>query len=609
MSALVTVCTTQRCAAQFTLAADDEENIVEPQLLRLRDPELRMPSRIRELPTSYLQLWKEALAGPEYGLKRDVAMSISRAHRDGYLDCSTAREALVRILDDAATPRSVLVEVARALITLDAKTSSVKFKELLKKGTGIQFETVVEPALARWGDADMRQIWQQRLTAPDVTLNRLMLALHAIADLPQSMTADKTLHAILRSLITDRRGSVMIMLEAARTLGQVKRAALESLAEPLLFSSDDGSQRERLAGVYLLLHHESESSQTLLLQAVTDSLSDPRHAPMIRAAWTRLLARDESKLSALVPTAITHVDPEVRRNAINTLVRFPSKNGVDLLGIALDDRHPDIRRAVRQALLTLSGDDSLNHSVRQAGLAALGRGSWREQEQAAILLTLLNQSSAADRLLQLIDSPRGEVAITAAWGLRKLNVFESLATLLKIAETMDKQIDDNQTLHPHQPTVLAHLFEVFGRAKYQPAAPLLKRWLPKTTLRVSYNEPRSSAFWAVGWLFEGSKDVALAEQLKARFLDVVSLQPEPVVVRYVAGIAIGRIGAAEVAPDVQLFAVLGSDESALAGAWAVERLTGKVIPPPDHPINAGGPWKLSPIGSRLKVDSAKLSAP
>jgi HEAT repeat protein len=566
-----------------------------------------MPTPARRLPTSYLPLWTEALAGPEYGLKREVAMSITRAHRDGYLDCSTAREALTKILDDTLAPRSVLVEVARALITLDARVSSAKFNELLKKSSGIQFETVVEPALARWGDADMRQTWQQRLTTADVTRNRLRLALHAIANLPRLMTSDETLHAEIRSLITDRRGNLMIMLEAARTLGQVKRAGLESLAERLLSSSDVGSQLKRLAGVYLLLNHESESSQTLLLQAVTKGLSDPSNAPMIRAAWTSLLQRNLSKLSALVPTAITHVDPEVRRNAINTLVRFPSKDGVDLLGIAMDDRHLDIRRAARQSLLTLSSDDSLNQSVRQAGLSAIARASWREQEQAVVLLALLNQSNAADRMLELIDSPRAEVAIAAAWGLRKLNVAETLAALLKIAETMDQQIDDSQTLYPHQPTVLAHVFETLGRAKYQPAGPLLKRWLPKTTLRVGFQEPRSSAFWAVGLLYEDSKDVVLAEQLKERHLDVVSLEPEPMMVRYAAGISIGRIGAVELARDVKLFTVQGGDEASLAGAWAVQRLTGEVLPPPATQFDAGAPWKLFPIGSRLKIDSEESS--
>lgn len=609
MFTLVAASATPWCAAQSTIAAANSDRIVEPQLLQLRDPELLIPARVRRLPTSYLKLWIEALAGPEYGLKRDVSRSITRAHRDGYLDCSTAREALMRILDDTSAPRSVLVEVARALITLDAKDNSAKFKELLKKGSGIQFETVVEPALARWGDSDMRQIWQQRLTASDVTRNRLRLALHCLADLPQAMTADATLHNEIQSLITDRRGDVMIMLEAARTLGQVKRAGLESLAERFLSSGDADSQFDRLAGVYLLLHHESESSQALLLPAVIAGLSEPRDAPMVRAAWLRLLQRDVSELSAIAPTGIIHVDPEVRRNAINTLVRFPSEDGCRLLGITLDDRHPDIRRAARQAMLTLSSDGSLDNSVRQAGLAAVARSSWREQEQAVVLLALLNQSNASDRMVQLIDSPRAEVAIAAAWGLRKLNVAATHASLLKIAETMDKQIENGLTLLPHQPTVLAHVFEAIGRAKYQPAVPLLKRWVSKATPRYGYDEPRSSAFWALGWLFEDSKDVALAEQLKARYLDVVSLTPESSVLRYTAGISMGRIGAVEVVPDVRVLAVYNNGTAEQAGAWAITRMTGEVFPTAEPSIDAGGPWKLAPIGSRRSVDSAKPSAP
>ena len=129
----VTVRSTGRCCAQ---SADIENKIVEPQLLALRDPELLMPFPTRELPESFLALWIEALAGPEYELKRDVAMSITRAHREGYRDCSAAADALLDILNDEATPRSVLVEVARALSTIEAKKSSAGLKELLKKGRG-----------------------------------------------------------------------------------------------------------------------------------------------------------------------------------------------------------------------------------------------------------------------------------------------------------------------------------------------------------------------------------------------------------------------------------------------------------------------------------------
>ena len=69
-------------------------------------------------------------------------------------------------------------------------------------------------------------------------------------------------------------------------------------------------------------------------------------------------------------------------------------------------------------------------------------------------------------MLQLLSSPRAEVAIAAAWGLRNLKLEKKLATLLTIAEQMDKQIDTGVALQPHDPVALAHIFEAIGQARY-----------------------------------------------------------------------------------------------------------------------------------------------
>jgi len=596
----VTVFSTGRCRAQ---SAGAENEIVEPQLLALRDPELLMPSPIRSLPEPYLTLWIEALAGPEYELKRDVAMNITRAHREGYRDCSAATDALLAILDDEAAPRSVLVEVARALSAIDAKKSSARLKELLKKGRGTHFELIAERALARWGDADMPAIWKKRLMEHDVPRHRRLLAIQTISVLPEAMQSDRKLHSILESLVASSHAPA-ILLEAARTLGNVKREGLEPLAAQLVgISPNEFSYSAMLASVYLLLGHESVSSQDLLLHTIQNSLADPHRAPIVRAAWGRLLQLDVSALASLAPQAIRHSDAEVRRRAIATLTEFPTDDGVALLGIALDDRHPDIRRAARQALLILSRDESMTTSVRQAGLAAITRSSWREQEQAVVLLAILDHSASADRMLQLINSPRAEVSVAAAWGLRKLNVKETMAPLLAIAERMDKQIENGMILQPHEPVILAHIFETIGQARYEPSSSLFKRWIPKSEPRVNFGEARTSAYWAAGRIFEGSTDVALAQQLKARFTDVNpdTGMPESQMVRYAAGIALGRIGATELAPDLRLFALTKAGVPELAAAWSLERLTGEVVSPPEPATVTGAHWSLLPIGSRRKT--------
>ena len=581
--------------------------IVEPQLLTFRDPELSLPEPGRRLPSAYLELWIEALAGPEQELKRDVSISIGRAHQEGYLDCSAAKDALAAVLKDSSAPRSVLVEVARTLIALDAQEHSTALKDVLRKGAGTQFELVVEPALARWGDSELLTVWRQRLIAQDTPRHQQLLALQALAELPESATSDQRLHDELRNLITTSRDAA-ITLEAARTLGTVKLGELEPLAKELFTLTKPDSQLKQLTGVYLLLHHSSDASRELLLQEISEGLTEPRQAPIVRTAWRRLLELNVAQLASLAPQALRHTDPEVRRAGIDTLIRFPSKEGTKLLGAALDDRHPEIRRAARQGLLELSKIAEFQESVRKAGLAAIARSSWREQEQAAVLLALLDQSDAANRLLELLNSPHSEVAIAAAWGLRRLNVASTMDPLLKFAEAMDQQVNDGQPVQLHEAMVLAHVFEAMGRAKYQPAIPLLKRWIPKTPPRVIADVSRSAAIWSLGWLYEDSNDLALAQTLKDRVLDVISLDPESATVRHASAIALGRIGAAEVADDLKPIARMGMLVADLAAAWAINRLTGEVIPPPAAPVSTGNRWKLTPIGSRQKATSVTETA-
>lgn len=598
--AVVVICCPGPCEAQTDVSTDvPTVEIIEPQLLTLRDPEFALPDPIHRLHPAYLKLWIEALAGPEQELKREVAMSISRAHREKYLDCSAATDALVEVLNDRTTARSVRIEVARALITLDARQCSASLRKFLQAGSGTQFDLIVEPALARWNDPEMRVVWQQRLTAPDVLRHRRLLAIRALADLPESMTADQQLHQDFRRLITTSRDTA-VRLEAAQSLGKIKRVDLEPLAKTLLFSSEVASVTESLAGIHLLQHHVGDASGDLLLRATVEGLTKPTSAPVVRMAWRCLLQRDVADLVDLAPRAIQHLDPEVRRCAVDTLLRFSSKNGVSLLGQTLDDQHPGVRRAARQGLLQLSADDSFNEAVRQAGREAVARPSWREQEQAIVLLAVLDHSDSADRMLELLHSPRAEVAIAAAWGLRRLSVAEKQPAMLEHAEILDQQYRDGQELRPHHETVLAHLFEALARGKHLAAGPLLKRWVPKVPPQVSFDEARSTALWSLGWLYEDSKDAALAESLKDRFLDVASLTPESFPVRRAAAIAMGRIGATEMVASLRGFAIVGTDEVNMAAAWAIERMTGESFPRPAPQIKTGNRWKLAPIGSRLK---------
>ena len=92
----------------------------------------------------------------------------------------------------------------------------------------------------------------------------------------------------------------------------------------------------------------------------------------------------------------------------------------------LDDPHPQVRRGTRTALLEVAQQAGQGEAVRRAATRLLATERWRALEQATILLTILDHKPAAPRLVELLRCQRPEVFVTAAWGLRKLAVPETL---------------------------------------------------------------------------------------------------------------------------------------------------------------------------------------
>lgn len=603
---IAVICASRYCVAQ-TLETTDA--IVMPRLLAHRAPEFHMPEPNREIPSSFIDLWIEALAGPEQDLKHDVAMDIRRAHQDRYLDCSPVTESLIKVLQNNDARRSVRVEIARTLIALDARDSAATFKRLLNENSGTQFEMIVEPALARWNDSEMPPIWRQRLADRNPVRYRQRLAIRALAVVQSSASDRALIHDDLRRLITTSRDTT-IAIEAATTLGEFKREGLEDLAAQLLLSSNSASRPHSPAGIFLLQHHDSDTSRKILLQVITDGMTIPHMAPNVRQAWKRLLELEVQDLAALAPQVQHHSDSGLRTVAVETFLLFASSQSVDHLGQMLDDRHPDIRLAARQALLQLSETTQLNDAVRLAAMEAIAGSSWMQQEQAIIILTELKHEDAAHRLLELLQSPRAEVMIAAAWGLTRLNVPDSIPSMLEIAKKLDQRVRKGQNENSPESIALAHLLEGLGLARHQPVVPLLKRWIPKKSPQVDIDLTRCSAFWALGLLYEDSKDKSLARQLVARFIDVEDTPleaAETATIHYVAAISLGRLGAPTALGSLKNFSTPVDGEVAMAAAWAIARITGEAVRPPLPASESGGRWRLSPIGSRLRSANDEAS--
>jgi HEAT repeat protein len=288
---------------------------------------------------------------------------------------------------------------------------------------------------------------------------------------------------------------------------------------------------------------------------------------------------------------------------------------LQLLSKRLDDVHLDVRRKARRLLLELAGDQKWHKQVVEDASAIMQGESWRGLEQATILLVQLDQKQVAGRLVELLQSNRTEVKVSAAWGLRKLDVPETLPGLVRYIEEEIKPrpvVKAPRAQTSDQPAVKAstseappsvdirdytnsQLLQLLGQQKYRPAEALLRRFIPKSAF-ASLPESRAAAIWALGMIHEGKIDDALAAALEERLMDS-RRPPEDFRVRWMSAIALGRMKAKNSLESLRSqcpFFKPSSSPISNACGWAIEQITGEKMPPPETLIRYRSDWFLIP---------------
>jgi HEAT repeat protein len=206
--------------------------------------------------------------------------------------------------------------------------------------------------------------------------------------------------------------------------------------------------------------------------------------------------------------------------------------------------------------------------------------SWRALEQATLLLTILDDRSAAPRFVELLRFDRPEVFVAAAWGLRKLAVPETLPDQLR---EIERQWQRSLTplandLRARIDLQVAQLAQSLGRAKYAAAAPVLARFVPK-----EWNigpESRAAAIWALGLIHEKAAPDGLVDGLLDRLTDDSVIMPEDLRVRRMCAVSLGRMKAQEALESLRKYypRKLSTEAFPNACGWALEQLTGEPLP-------------------------------
>ena len=574
------------------LAPESARAEIRPEFLMYSDPEVQLPGTVKSYSPRLKTLWLDALSRPEHDMQRQAAETIGKAHQMGVPDLEEAIPQLEKLLIADGSHPATRFAAARALIALKSQHSAPRFFDAAQRHES-ELRQLVEPVLAEWDFAPVRAVWLARLHDRSGRQRDTALALRGLAHVREVKAFD-----IVRQMTLDRQLRPDLRLEAAVTAGLLVERDLEPDAERLAKSAVARTSNtaqsllivDRLCAIRLLARHVSDKARTLLVELAQDA--EPSIAA---AALARLNEIDPSLVLPLAEVAMSRPDPQVRRHAAESFIQRPTPDRMPSLARLLDDVHPKVRGEIREALFRLAAAPELSDPIRVAASHELSRDSWRGHEQAALLLAALDHKPAAGRLVELLESPRPEVMIATAWGLRRLEVAETLPAMLDKARR--QTVIRKQANPAGLDEQVAHLCEGFARMKYHAAEPLLREYIPlKMAMGI---HSRGAAIWSLGWLHEGKPEGDLPGLFIDRVLDPATMPPELDLVREFSAVSLARMKAIGQIEALQGFAKPrgGYERTGLVARWSLTQLTGEQFPVEPPQVISPGVWFLEPVGA------------
>ena len=536
------------------------------------DPELLAPPLRIRFPKSLVPLWRAGLARPDAETRRLVCDAIGLAAIRGMPGLGELEPTLAAAL--ASDPDTLVRQAAaRALVSLDARGAAAALVAAAARD-GPLVARIVEPALARWGATELAAEWRARLRTADTPPALADLAIEGLGRLGAPDAA-----GALEQFVDDPDATPEHRLAAALALGRCCDTGLVPTATRLAATPADGRRSfppdllGRLAAVRLLHRHTDPEATDLVARLASDA-----DAAVATAALERLDTLDPKRALGIARLSLDGPDAGLRLLAVRLALRPADTDCIERVAPRLADRNPTVRRHVAGTFADFATRPELAPALITAAETALASDDWRGLEQASLLVGHLDHEPAAARLVELLDHSRPEVATTAAWGLRKLAVPETLPRLLEYATALAERVDISKHSTVVSGPQMARLCELFGILRHAPAEPLLRRFVPKTLLD---ERARQAAIWALGMLYESRPDDALAEELAARLADVGSIPPERPWVRAASALSLGRMRAESQLDGLRLFASQEgvATETGRACHWAIERITGTPYPP------------------------------
>lgn len=374
---------------------------------------------------------------------------------------------------------------------------------------------------------------------------------------------------LLRSYLRKQRGSGPVMVRAARTLGKLSTNGQLDLAKELIASKYE--QRFYLAAL-VLAQHQGEAAVEALRSIVQDGNGVAK-----QAAFESLCKMDRAEARELAKDLVSETESGVRQSAVTFLESFEDRPSFLLLARRLADEIPSIRRQVRKELLRRSQEREFRKLVDKIISQAISAPQFEAAEQAAILIVELKDMSREKDLLKLLEHPKPEVSIRAAWALSILARDKDTLEAMRVhaQSWTDKVMSPTspmQRLETDEQRV-SFLLEAFGSQKFQEADAMLRLFIPKADgLKRLPSRTRLSAIWAIGKLYANQSNADLRKQLEDRVNDMAPVVPELLEIRFVSAIALGRMGDKEATGTLTKYIGQPGDTLHEACNWALREL-------------------------------------
>ena len=504
-----------------------------------------------------LTLHPERFASPDLQVVLDESrQALRHSDQEDHIGSGPALEAILDRLKAAPENRQVVLALAGAAIALSDESSAQVLWERLRDNPAAS--PLVERALAGWKSPAALDSWRTRLSDTSTPQPDLLLAIHGVGS-----AGNEQDRPALEALLHSDRLPAPLKIAAARALGSVTSSELESLAADVLAAE---IEHRELMVAELLARHTSPAARELLQSIIASA-----HGPARSVAYAAFSRNYAELARELAPAMLTQNDNNLRTQAVAVLDHYDDAESLRLQATRMADLNYELRVTVRENLLRKTQIAALKPVVDEIIGEQLNSDFYQGIEQAILLSVALHEAERCPIYLKLLEYPRLETSLIAAWALQELaQAPELMDGVLPHAQSITARLVNKEPTEFPDHLRQAFLFEAMGRNRYQPAVEMLKLYIPKDHSMSDYC--RASAIWALGKILEDSQDADIAQALAQRMLDYDHIDPEHPLVKYNSTVALGRIkapGSLE-----KLRAVPASDDIAqLAVEWAKQQLT------------------------------------